>query len=452
MKNIKGPFVTSQSLQQELKWGAIGSFVLYVCSKVLMVLVSILLARYLGADGFGMYSAALALMLLLSLPASLGLPLLMLRLLPAYRDRCEWGLMRGLVLRANQAVLVLAMMIAGCGTLIIWLSAEQLGAPKTIVLCWAMVLLPLTALGALRSAIVRGLRRVVIGQLPESFIMPASFLSLFFFWEALGGRMDPAAAMAIRVIATGIAFFFGSWFLLQFLPKEVWRTPSLFKIKVWWRSAAPLLFLGGMSIVSTQTDVLMLAAIRGSESAGIYQATVRGADLVTSSFVIMIFTVQPTFSRLYADGQMKRLQQVITTSARYAFFAALPIAILLSVFAAPILGLIFGTEFQRGAAALTILCIAQTIVCGLGPGNQILVMTGHEMVAAVCMAVGAGVNVLLNAIMIPAWGLTGAAVATGLSLSLWSIAVALTIQNRLDLASTAVGRLGNGKRIGGSSE
>ena len=138
---------------------------------------------------------------------------------------------------------------------------------------------------------------------------------------------------------------------------------------------------------------------------------------------------------------MQRLQRVITTAARVTVALALPAALMLSLFARPILGLVFGSEFERGALCLVILCGAQVVNAGAGSVGLILKMTGHERDAALGMAFGAFTNVVLNTALVPVWGIDGAALATGMSLIVWNVFLVARVWKRLSLDSTALGTM-----------
>ena len=169
---LKNFLLGGSVLRQQLVRGAIGSFALNATNKLLMLLASVLLARILGASGYGVYAAAVALVLLLSVPTSLGLPILLIRLLATYQLREQWGLIRGLLTFANQVVLGVGAVIGVTGALVVWHFADRLGADKSAALWWGMALLPFVGLGALRSAALRGLQHVVLGQIPDSLVMP----------------------------------------------------------------------------------------------------------------------------------------------------------------------------------------------------------------------------------------------------------------------------------------
>ncbi len=420
---------------------AVGSLVLSLSAKVLTLISSVLLARWLGAEGYGVYASALAVLLVLSVPTTLGLPTLVIRLLASYRVHQQWGLMRGLLRRVNLLVLALAVVFAALGSAVVWALGDRLSLVHAHALLWAMALLPLSTLGALCAAALRGLHHIALGQLPENLVLPGLFVALLAAWRVAGYALTPEYAMALRFAAVFSAFAAAAWLLLRQLPSEIHRVEPRYDAANWARAAGPLLFVGGMSIINTQADVLMLAAMQGGESAGVYRAASRGAELVAFSLVVANMAIQPTISRLYAAGEMQRLQRVVTMAARGALMLALPTALVLGLFGRPVLGLVFGSEFERGALCLVILCGAQVVNAGAGSVALILNMTGHERDAALGMVGGTLVNLTLNAALIPRWDVEGAAIATGLSLVIWNAVLVFTVRRRTGLFSTALGKI-----------
>jgi O-antigen/teichoic acid export membrane protein len=302
----------------------------------------------------------------------------------------------------------------------------------------------------MRSAALRGLHHVILGQLPESVIMPALFLGLAGAWWMVNGdaALSPQMAIAARVIATGAAFLVGALLLMRRIPAPVRLAAPQYELRRWTRSALPLLFIAGINIINTQTDILMLAALRGSESAGVYQAATRGAELVAFSLVIVNMAIQPSIARLYATGDMARLQRLVTLSARGATAMALPFAIAAIVWGNSIMAAVFGNDFTRGAVALGILAAAQLINAATGPAYSLLNMTGHEDDQLKAMMVGVVINVALNAFLIPRWDIAGAAIATGISLIVWNLLLVMLVKRRLGLDATAriLAKLNGSKR------
>lgn len=432
------------SLRTELAVAAIRSLALNVAAKLLALLGSVLLARWLGANGFGIYASSIAVATVLSVLAQFGLPTFIIRTLPAYEVQQQWGLLRGLLRRADVFVLSSSLLLAAAAFVVIMLLEGRLSHSYAVALMWATAMIPVVALNALRSAALRGFRHVVAGQLAERLISPALFVALITTWWLIGVDGSPTllttnTAVAIRFVVAVLAFIVGSLLLTRHLPTDLTHAMPQYDSANWLRGAAPLLFLSVATIVNAQTDVLMLALLKGASSAGVYQAAARGAELVVFSLFVINVVVQPTISRLNTLGDRQRLQTVVTAAVRMALALALPVALVLALFAHPILSTVFGPEFDRGALCLTILSAAQVVNVSAGLVGLILIMTGHVRDAAEGMTLGATLNVLLNAILIPRWEIEGAAVATGISLIAWNIFLAVRVRSRTGLSSSVFG-------------
>lgn len=419
---------------------ALASLVLHVLAKLLLLATSILLARWLGPVQFGIYASALAILLILKVPAQLGLPTLLVRLLPTYLAREKPALLNGALRMSFMATLTMSLAVSLVAALVVSTFASHLSAQHAATLLWALAVLPLATALSLTSGILRGFHRIVSGQLAEIVIVPAALLVLLVLWKFLRPAgwsqvFESDTAMIIRLAATAIALILAASMVFPTVRRAIIRSAPEYDYATWLRSVGPLLVLGGFTIINTQTDVLMLVAITGPESAGIYQAAARGAELVAFSLLVINGVVQPAISRLYALGERDELQRLITRSTRIAIALALPVAIVVGVFSGPILRVVYGSEYIAGAFALSLLCVAQLINVSAGLVGQILVMTGHEWDAALGVGLGALVNIVLNFILIPPWGLAGAAAATGISIITWNAFLVTRVRIRTRLRS-----------------
>jgi O-antigen/teichoic acid export membrane protein len=100
---------------------------------------------------------------------------------------------------------------------------------------------------------------------------------------------------------------------------------------------------------------------------------------------------------------------------------------------------------MRGYVALVILAAGQLFNVAIGPVGWLLVMTGHQGYAALVLAASTGLNVILNFLFIPKWGLEGAAVATTISTVLGNLFLAVIVYRRLGIHGTVLGSFSAGK-------
>lgn len=400
--------------------GSVGSVGVKVGNLALGVATTVILARVLGPEDYGVYAWAYALVAVLAIPARLGLSQLLVREISAYQLREKWSLLRGLLTRANQIVLVSSALLAGIAIAAIFLFADRLSSVETVTLGWGLALLPLMALGELRGAALRGLRRVVLGQLPDLVLRPG-FLVLFVGAAALSVELSSGTAMALHAAAAGLAFVIGAALLVHFLPKDVKSVEPEFETREWVSSAVPLGLISGMHVINSRADIVLLGFMGPSEEVGFYQVAVKAAMLVTFALSALNMVIAPYISRLHSDEEYGQLQKLLTASARGVLGAALPVAAVLIVYGDWILEVAFGEEYVAGNVPLIILCVGNLINVGGGSVATLMNMTGHERDTALGMTGAAVLNIVLNVLLIPYWGMTGAAVATVATFLAWNL-------------------------------
>lgn len=401
--------------------------------------LAIFLARALGPEGYGTYSFAFAAITILAIPTQVGLPTLLVREIAKYQLHQKWGLMRGLLLRANQMTFTLSLLLMlGVGFYVLYGVSSQDSGETRLTFLWALLLIPLVALGNLRGAILRGLRRVLMGQLPEMALRPCLILTFTVIaWSF--STLTASSTMALHVLSAALAFLVGIVLLARNIPKEVKTATARFETKIWARSVAPLSLLAGMHVLNSTSDIFLLGLLSNNENVGIYRIAIQGASLVSFGLYAVAMVVSPQFSRLYAEGKTKDLQKLVTLSARFSLLIALPICLIFILFGDWILSFIFGPAFETGATALAILCFAQLLNAMTGYVGTVLNMSGHEHYTLLGVTISALANVVLNFLLIPDYGIEGAAVATTISFALWNGILWVTARKKLGIDSSAFG-------------
>ncbi len=419
--------------------GAAGTFLLKVTATGLSFFISLILARLLKAEGFGVYSYAMAWVFILSIPSILGLESLLVREVSVYFSRSQWSLLKGLIRYSRSAVSVSSLFILLCALLIALFVVRSGTSLKLEAFMIAMFVLPLRAISAIHRSILKGLQRVVLAQVPEMLIQPLLFLSFIVFsYFFIKKEFYPTHVIALNIFSSAIATILLFYLLNRHLPEKVKVVRPEYRIRMWFRSGFALLLITGMGFINSRTDIIMLGAMKEAKIVGIYSVASAGADLVSFVLFSVNTSFGPILSRLYQSGERQALQREITHSARLAFLFSLPLALILVVFGKWFL-LLYGEEFTAGATVLSILCIGQIINVSAGSVGLILIMTGHEKETSIGFGLGALVNILLNFLLIPKWSKEGAAVATAISIAIWNITMAWFVWKRLGLYTTAFG-------------
>jgi O-antigen/teichoic acid export membrane protein len=116
---------------------------------------------------------------------------------------------------------------------------------------------------------------------------------------------------------------------------------------------------------------------------------------------------------------------------------ASPILLLFVLFPAKVLAL-FGAKFAGGAPVLAILAIGQFVNVATGSVGWILIMCGYERLMRNIIIVCATATVALNFLLIPLYGVVGAALATATTLALQMLVAAALVWRKLGLVTLPV--------------
>lgn len=419
--------------------GATGTFSMKVINAGLVFISSVLLARFLGTGGYGTYTFVMAWIGLLTIPALLGLENLIVREMAVYQTRTAWGMIRGLLRKANQIVSLSSLSLALIATAVAFTLIKDTAHQLPYAFGLGMIILPLNSLTCVRQATMRGLHKFIIGQLPELLIRPLLFIALVSgIYLFMKDNLTVLWVIGMQTSAVGVAFLVGTWYLLRIMPPETRDAAPVYQTSQWLKSALPLLLIGGMTVINARTDVVMLGILKGADEVGIYHVAYRGAELITFALTAVNVVLGPTVATLYSKSDMVQLQRIITRSARMVMLIAFPIAFSLIFFGHWFL-LIFGDNFTQGKIAMAILSIGQFTIAGMGSVGVVLVMTGHERDAAWGIGFGAFFNIILNFLLIPKWGIEGAAAATATSMIIWNLLLVSRVYRRTSIHTTALG-------------
>jgi O-antigen/teichoic acid export membrane protein len=426
----------------EVVRSAAGSFGLKVSGVALAFLTSVMLARILGSEGYGLYAWVMAWAGLLTVPALLGLDRLMVREAAARGAVGEWGEVRGILRWSFRVVAGFSILLAAAAASVVWFVWSPEDPEVRTVFVLVLASLPFVVLTFLGQAAMRGLRHVVAGQVADTLVRPGLFVLLvgggFLF---LGRSLDPADAALLYLVASALGLGTAWVMLRRRIPATVKEARPRYRPGFWLGAAMPMLLVAGLAVINSRTDTIMLGAIRGTEPAGVYFVATRAAELIAFLLFAFNMPLAPAVAALHASGDREGLQRLVTKTARFVVLGALPVAVGMVVFGRTILGW-FGPAFPEGHTALAILCVGQVVNAAAGSVGLILNMTGFQKDAAIGVGISAVLNIVLNSVLIPLMGINGAAIATTVSLVVWNVILGVMVHRRLGVHTTALGVLG----------
>ena len=416
LKAIKNRLARSELLAALFRGTAI-ALCLQVSGIAVTYTMQVLLARWMGATQYGVYEYVISIATFLGFLAGMGLPNCLLRFIPKYSVEQEWGKLRGIVWGSWRYVLVSGIFIAAIALLFLlgWGKSNSDLAFTSLVI--GIGLIPLQALVRHQREMSRGIKRMTLAYLPYAVIFPLLVIAGTFYYRH---NLSSSKAIAITWMSLCLVLIAQLWNFNRQLPQQCSVIRAVYSRREWFAVALPLLFNDSAFVVLSQTDTIMTGAILGTFQVGIYSAAFKTAAGVSFILAGVNAIAAPMFATLHAQKDYEGLQQLTSSVARWMFYPTLVLALGLILFGDRVLGL-FGEEFIVARWSMTVLILGQLVNVGAGSVGYLLQMTGHHRQCAYVIGCSAGLNLMLNAILIPTIGIMGAAIATATTMALWNI-------------------------------
>ncbi len=399
--------------------GAAGSFVAKFFGAGLVFLSQAALARLLGAAQYGVYAYALSWMTVLAIFAKMGFETSLLRFLPEYKVKGQWPLFRGVIRFSFSLVGVVSLFFIVLGQMLLTLLSHRLDAELLLSFRIMLFVLPFFAWTAIRQSCLRGLKHVVLAELPEGVLRPLLLIAVAWLLAGRLAHFDAAWAWVSHLVAVFFAFVFGTVLLVKALPGEHRRARSQWKSRVWIKVSSPMLLMNSMNIILSQSAIVVLGIFKPAEQVAVFSASARIVILATFALLAVNSIAAPMISELFYAGKKRELQSLLRLAALGIAVVTFIAALFILLGGRLILGL-FGKEFVDGYAVLLILLMGFMMKSFVGPASYLLNLTGHQNITAKAMAAAVVFAVLLSFVLIPKWGALGAALSSSLTMIVWN--------------------------------
>ncbi|MEM7278565.1 MAG: polysaccharide biosynthesis C-terminal domain-containing protein [Pseudomonadota bacterium] len=402
------------------------------------LLTSVLLARLMGTSGFGVYAYVIACVTLIGLPLQAGLPTLITREVAGLNAVDDRKTVTGLVWRALQFLSIISAVVFCIALFTSGLQSLPVSAQHRSLFLAGGALIVLAAWTGFFGAALIGSGKLIAGQLPDAAIRPALFIT-FVATLALSGQMEatPSLVLHCAVAAASIAALIAAIrFYGEFRAQLRSLTPR-YETQKWLNSMLPLAFFGVTTTLLTQTDLIILGIFNSAATVGVYKVSVVGSMLVAFGLSIVNTVNAPKYAARFTQKDNDGLETLAFDAARLATVFAVALFIVYLVFGAQILTIVFGDEYIGAYSVLIILAAAQLVNCFTGSVGLILNTTNSEGQAAKSLAVAAILNVALNLALIPRFGAIGAAIATGISLTVSNALMWFSVKTSIGINASA---------------
>src|SRR5919112_2686088 len=272
--------------------------------------------------------------------------------------------------------------------------------------------LPFLTFMSMALWVTQGFGTIKYAALVGQIARPLANLALLVFFYLLGVQILGAVAAYVVSMVLGAALALGS------LPRVF---PGLFAGKARYEgrelsaASAPMIVANVTQYSNLWTAVVVLGIFEPVPTVGVYSAAARTAAL--SSLILISFAgvFSPLAAGLYRQDRIGELGRLYADVSRWAFTGALAFFLVTALLSRDVM-LFFGREFAHGWPVVVVISAAQLFNSSVGPTARLLAMTGHQKAVMVSTVGSAVAAVALNLLLVPPYGVAGAAAATAAAL------------------------------------
>lgn len=364
------------------------------------VFVIVLLARYLGPEQFGLFNFTSALIALFGAFSALGLNAIVTRDL-VVKDNKEQILATAFGLRIFSSLIAyLALTVS----IFILRSDDTLAKSLTLIMGLTLFFSTSDIIKYWFESQVTSKYTVIIENL--AFLIFAAIKLILIYLQA------PLIAFGCIVALEACFVFIGLFYIYNHSSKALKKWAfNIIEAKYLLSESWPLIISGTAWLIYTKIDQIMIGQMLDDTQVGLYSAASRLSEIANFLPTIITFSVVPIILKIRSkDIELynKRFQQLYYVTVSMMIGAA----IIVSALSGFIINIIYGEQYLASAQVLSIhfwivVCTALAVVSGrylVNAGLQKLTMYRHLL--------GVTLNIPLNYLLIPKYGIEGAAIAS----------------------------------------
>ena len=422
--------------KKDIRSASIGGVSVKFGSTIFALLNSVLLARLLSLEGFGYYVLVIATVMLLAVPVNLGMPFLVTRYVSKYLVYDDYASIKGLLIKTNKMagmVVILIYFIAAISYFIWW---KNLSPVLIESMLYGFLLLPFLGFGALRTSALRGMKLIVLADLPETLLRNGGIFITLVIVYFLGIPITPKSAVLINLIVSAVCFGIGYLFLRNKLLLKLKPIAPSYHSKEWFQQTIPFTINSSIVIVKSKVLTYILAIFGSVEAVAIFDVAMRGSTLVSFILDALNQAISPFVSSTFEKNNKEALQRIMKKTSRIIFSISLLVALIFVLGGKTVLIFVFGAEYVLSYWPLVILCIGQLVSATIGSVGLLLSMSGNQAVFSKNNIVFLVINLVLSIPFVIYFDVLGAAVLYSLILIIQNIILFVYVRRKLKINTT----------------
>jgi O-antigen/teichoic acid export membrane protein len=400
------------------------------CSHVALFAISLFLARRLGRGDVGLYWQSYAVLSVLNLLSLSGFGPALTRFVAVHRAQGDDGSVRGVVrVGLGLAVSVSVLLAVGLWVSTGWLAAHAFNDPRLLdPLRFVALTLPVMTITDAALGATKGFKTMKPFALIKLVFEPVTRVVLTV--ALVAGQMQLGGAMIALLFSNLTAALLAVAALRRLMPSTrslaVYRPREVFGFSL----ASWLASISSSGLL--WADTILLGLYLPSGEVGIYNIAAR--LVVLASFVMLPInsSLAPRIADLYQRGKTETLRRAYAAATAWIVRLSLPAFIVIVVFPDELLKL-FGPGFISGATVTVVLAAGKFVDAATGPCAMMLNMSGRPTLNMANNIAGLLLNIALNIVLIPRYGIVGSAIAWAVVLVLMNIARVTQVRLTMDM-------------------
>lgn len=401
------------------------NFIFYALNLLLVYVIAVIITKYFGSEVYGRYSLIKSMIMILIVFNTIGLNTNAIRL-SANKDYFYKGYFKSdYILKSYKILFILSLFFMFFFIIFRKFIANDIfNDPgfETYLKILPFVLFFAVFLN-FNSNVLKGQGKILKFSFVSSFLNNFIFLFLILIvYNFINKGVN--LIMEFLLISFIISFLTSLKYIIPIKNhKNARKTPYRELIK----DSLPMMLSSTMIFIIFSLDTLMIGFFESSQKVGVYRVVSQISALNGIFYIVFSSVVAPKISTYFSENKLDKIESLVLKSSKTIFFITFPILFIIILFSNKIL-VFFGEEFLEGRSSIIILSICQFLYAFTGFVDLILNMTKKQSVFGKITIATAFCNVVLNLSLIPTFGITGAAIATGLSLLLTNIFAILYIK------------------------
>lgn len=394
---------------------SLAALMIKMATAGLAYVMFVVLSRSMSVGAYGQFAFGFSLATILAIVAGLGQHMVILRLWP---EEQAAGRMREAIgaLRSGWALTLLAGVSTSFVLMFFTFLLSAFGGTEgdfSYLYGAALLVLPLAA-AEYGSAALRAQGSVFVALTPRDILWRALVPLFAWLLYLRGVRFDGLWALCFVAVI-----------LVAVLGVQIWAARFRYAngiefsgLKAFWRRHQGLVFwiwLGTiLDSAALNLDVVLVGALLTPEASGLFLNAFRTAGLMTLFLFAINQVVAPVVARHFHSGDLAKAQNIVSFTAWGGFGFAVVVFCAFVLFGPLIMGL-FGPEYAQGAPILLILAGGLMVDAATGPTRVVMMMTGHQKAYVAIIAATSACALLLALLVIPFFGIVGAAIVNALA-------------------------------------